>query len=496
MPFYGRALLALFAGGLTPLAFAPFHWWPLILVTPALLFLLLKDQTIKQSTWLGWLFGLGLFGTGVSWVYVSIHTFGGTPMVFAVLMTAAFAAGLALFFALQTYLYARWFSRPGFTVAGFIGTWILFEWLRSWVFTGFPWLYLGYALLDTPFDATAPIGGVWLVSLISVTLSTCFCALLTTREIAQRILCAITISVLCLTPLLERDWTSPVGKPFDVDVVQANIPQNQKWDPSYLPDFLMRYVNLTHEQTRAPVVVWPETAIPALFSEASPYVYMLISEMEKDGRTLISGIPSLELDAESPDGYRMYNSLAVLTGDGDLYHKQRLVPFGEYVPFQDVMRKIGGFFDLPMSSFSLPAPEQDPLNTDSMAIAAAICYEIAYPELVRVMAMKSDWLVTVSNDTWFSHTIAPAQHLQIAQMRALENGRWLVRSTNNGLTAIIDDKGKVSMQIPPYQEAVLHGSIQKRTGITPYQRWGVAPVLVISFVLLMIAYGWRKNRAQ
>jgi apolipoprotein N-acyltransferase len=483
-----RALSALIAGALTPLAFAPFDLWPLIFITPAILYSLIRHTSVKQSLWYGWVFGVGFYGVGVSWVFRSIHDFGGTPLLLAVLMTALFALGLALFFMLQTYLYARWFSRKGFSVAGFVGTWMFAEWLRSWFLTGFPWLYSGYALIDTPFSALAPMGGVWLVSFVCVTISACLVNLFTAKTLPQRALCAATITVLCALPLLDREWTQPKGEPFDVDIVQANIPQDLKWNPNYLPDFLMRYVNITQEQTRAPVVVWPETAVSAIYSEASPYLFPLLQQFDQDQRILISGIPSLEFNPQAPDGYDVFNSLAVLTGDGDVYHKQRLVPFGEYVPFQALLRKLGGFFDLPMSSFSLPAPGQGPLEAGHMKVSAAICYEIAYPELVRETAQDSDWLITVSNDTWFSHTIAPDQHLQIARMRALENGRWLVRSTNNGLTALIAPDGKISMSIPAYKEGVLHGTIQSRNGHTPYQRWGLWPVAVMALALLLLAF--------
>ena len=233
-------------------------------------------------------------------------------------------------------------------------------------------------------------------------------------------------------------------------------------------------------------------AIPSLLSSAKPYLHKLLTQLEQDNRSLITGLPSIERDAEHPNGYRAHNSLALLTGKTDIYHKQRLVPFGEYVPIESYLRGLIEFFNLPMSSFSLPAQPQTTLTLGSSRIAAAICYEIAYPELVRKLSTDSDWILTVSNDTWFSHSLAPAQHMQIARMRALENGRWLVRSTNNGLTAIVDPYGDITAQAPAYQKAVLSGSVENRSGTTPYQTYGVAPVLLFS--VLLIAGGFTRRQ--
>lgn len=491
-----RALTALICGALTPLAFSPFDFWGLIFIAPGILFLLLKDLTPKKSAWVSWCFGTGFFGTGVSWVYVSIHTYGNAPIWLASLMTLAFAMGLALTFALQGWCYAKWLSRTTLAGAGFIGLWILFEWCRSWFLTGFPWLYLGYALIDSPFKFWAPIGGVWLLSLTVLCLSIATISLLTTRHTPQRIALAVIITLPCLGFFLPKDWTQASGQIQEMDIVQANIPQQLKWNKNYLPELLNIYSQMTLEKTRAPLIIWPETAIPSLLPSAKPYLYRLLVQLEQDNRSLISGLPSIERDAEHPNGYRAHNSLALLTGNTDIYHKQRLVPFGEYVPIENHLRGLIEFFNLPMSSFSLPAQQQTTLKFGSSSIAAAICYEIAYPELVRKLSTDSNWILTVSNDTWFSHSLAPAQHMQIARMRALENGRWLVRSTNNGLTAIVDPYGNITAQAPPYQQAVLTGSVENRSGVTPYQKYGVTPVLLFSLLLIVICFIRRQKESS
>ncbi len=488
-----RALISLFCGALTPLAFAPFNLWLLILITPGILYLLLQDLSPRKAAWISWCFGTGFFGTGVSWVYVSIHTYGNASVLLASFMTLTFTMGLALTFAIQGWCYAKWLSASRFSSAGFIGIWILFEWLRSWFLTGFPWLYLGYALIDTPLKFWAPLGGVWLLSLTTLCISIGIIQLIKARNTTQRIAWAVMISLPCLALILPKNWTHTSGHRQQIDIVQANIPQQLKWDKNYLPEFLKIYSQMTLQKTQAPLVIWPETAIPSLLSSAKPYLSELLYRFEKDNRSLITGLPSLEADSEHPDGYRAHNSLALITGKTDIYHKQRLVPFGEYVPMEAYLRGMIEFFNLPMSSFSLPAKTQTRLEVGTMKVAAAICYEIAYPELVRQLSTESDWILTVSNDTWFSHSLAPAQHLQIARMRALENGRWLVRSTNNGLTAIIDPYGDITAQAPAYQQAVLKGSIEKRSGTTPYQKFGVAPVLIFSLLLIAGSVNRRKK---
>lgn len=482
-----RWLIALISGALTPLALAPVNLWPLALLTPAGLYYALSQQP-NRGFGLGWLFGIGLYGAGASWVYVSIHTYGDTPALLAALMTAAFVVAIGLFFALQGWCFSRFFAHKKHPMLAFIGLWIVFEWLRSWFLTGFPWLYLGYSLTDTPFSDLASIGGVWLLSLLVLCISLLLLQLVSAPQ--QRKQSAALLSICLLSALPTLQWTHSKGEQA-IDIVQANIPQNLKWNREYLPDFLARYRTLTQEQTQASVVIWPETAIPALMRHAFPYLDTLLENFDQNGRILISGVPALEPDQQHPNGYRAHNSLAVLTQTPNIYHKQRLVPFGEYVPFEAQLRGLIAFFNLPMSGFSLPAEPQGHLQVGTQQVAAAICYEIAYPELVRSSALNSDWILTVSNDTWFSHSLAPAQHLQIARMRAIENGRWVVRSTNNGRTALISPNGTLTTQIPPYQTAVLSGTIELMNGTTPYQHLGVAPVLLLS--LLMLGLGTRKR---
>ncbi|RTE66959.1 apolipoprotein N-acyltransferase [Amphritea opalescens] len=481
-----RVLLSIIAGALAPLSLAPFDYWYLGGVSVALLFTLLHHCSPRAGAWLGWCYGLGFFGSGVSWVFVSIHEYGNASTLLAGAMTALFVAALAILFAIQIWLYTRLYRN----LIGFCALWILFEWLRSWLLTGFPWLYLGYGLVDTPLAVFAPLGGVWLLSLYVVLTATLLVTFV--KRLKQPLQAATILMVLGLPWVaieqnqIPSNWTTPVGEPLKVMVVQADIPQQLKWSPSQLETILQTYVNLSQDSDKVDLLVWPETAIPSFYRTAKTMLSPLITYLESNDTALISGIPSIYRDPEAPKGRRYTNSLTLFAGGSGSYDKQRLVPFGEYVPLENQLRGIIDFFDLPMSEFSLGAPNQPLLEAAGSQIAPFICYEIAYPELVREQSLESDLLLTVSNDTWFGHSSAPAQHLQIARMRALETGRWLIRSTNNGISALISPEGKINTTIPAYEQAVMIGEVRRMQGLTPYQEWGIKPLQIVIGLLLFI----------
>ncbi|WP_296057454.1 apolipoprotein N-acyltransferase [uncultured Amphritea sp.] len=491
-----RVILCTFAGAIAPLSLAPFDYWYLGGVSVALLFIVLHNCSPRAGGWLGWCYGLGFFGTGVSWVFVSIHEHSSASGLLAGSMTALFVAALALLFALQGWLYTRFFRN----VAGFCALWIVFEWLRSWLFTGFPWLYLGYSLIDTPLATFAPLGGVWLISLYVVLTST---LIVTFVKRLQRPLQAATILMVIGLPLvaiqqneIPQSWTSPVGEPVSVMVVQANIPQQRKWQRSELENILQTYVDLSLDSDKVDLLIWPETAIPTFYQKARVILSPFTEMLEKSDTSMISGIPTVYTDPEQLRGKRYTNSLTLFSGGSGNYDKQRLVPFGEYVPLERQLRGIIDFFDLPMSEFSLGAPDQPLLAAAGSQIAPFICYEIAYPELVRQQSLTSDLLLTVSNDTWFGHSSAPAQHLQIARMRALETGRWLIRSTNNGISALVSPDGKISATVPQYEQAVMTGEVQRMQGLTPYQEWGIRPLQVVTALMLLFGLLTAPRRRQ
>lgn len=490
-----RLVLAIIAGAIAPLSLAPFDYWYAGAISVALLYLLLHNSTARAAGWLGWSYGLGLFGVGVSWVFVSIHEHGNAPETLAGGMTAAFVAALALIPAIQCWLFRRFF----FNAIGFIALWVGFEWLRSWLFTGFPWLYLGYGLLDTPLAVFAPIGGVWLLSFYVVlcgTLAITFFKRLNhpLQSAAVLVLLALPWVAIHLDEVPDQ-WTEVHDEPLTVMLVQANIPQQAKWRRDQLEGILQRYVDLSMDADQVDLLIWPETAIPTFYNSAVFMLSPLIRYLNDSNTAMISGIPSVFDDPTAPRGKRYQNSLTIMTGGSGRYDKQRLVPFGEYVPLEDQLRGLIDFFDLPMSEFSRGNAKQPPLAVKDSQIAPFICYEIAYPELVRQNSLDSDILLTVSNDTWFGHSIAPAQHMQIARMRALETGRWLIRGTNNGITGLINPHGQITATIPQYEEAVLVGTVEKRTGQTPYQQFGAQPLQIALCLMLLFALFTRPRRS-
>lgn len=477
-------LLMFLAGALATLGFAPFEWPAFTLISVASAYLIIEHPKIARlSVWrLGWTYGAGFFGASVSWVYVSIHQHGGMHAIPAALLTLLFCAGLGLLFALQFGLYRRLFSRAN--PIAFAAIWIGFEWLRSWLLTGFPWMLLGYAWIDTPIAKLAPIGGVWLVSSVAVTLGLLIAIAVQHR---RTIWLGAAISLFLLPNLIALQPIDTSDRRIDIALIQPNIEQSLKWQQAFFEEHITQLAELSLEAENAQWIIWPETAVPRLINRAFETLGPWINQFDSRNQILVSGFPRREWD-DSQERWIYLNSLGTLTGYPSLYDKQRLVPFGEYIPLESWLRGLISFFDLPMSSFSLPDKPAANLQIGDQAVAPAICYEIAYPELVREGIQRGAGLIlTLSNDTWFSGSHAPAQHMQIARMRALENHRWLIRATNNGQTAVVDPWGEITASIPSYQSGVLNTSVWPSYETTVYQRFGVAPVLAFWAALLILS---------
>jgi len=490
-------LLAPLAGALVTLSLAPFDIWPAGILSCALYAWLLSTCTPGQGLWRGWLYGLGLFGTGVSWVYVSIHDHGNASVPLAAGLTAFFCAGLALYQAFFAWSYVR-FVRPlpGGMLVGFPALWVLVEWFRGWFLTGFPWLYLGYAHVETSLSGWGPITGVLGLSFIVALSGTSL--FLAWRS--RKLITAVTYSVILGTlwgggeVLKSTQWVAPASeKPLEVAIVQPNVPQEHKWDPSWYGAILDQLRETTGPLLGRDLVIWPESAVPNYYQRAQDFLQPMAGLAEAAHTTLITGIPY------RPAGSSKYYNSVVALGFGEgVYHKRRLVPFGEYVPLEDLLRGLIDFFDLPMSAFS-PGPEyQKPLRAGAYRIAPFVCYEIVYGGMVARSARDADLLITVSNDTWFGHSIGPWQHLQIAQMRGSENGRYVLRGTNNGISAIIDHQGRIVSRTNQFEKAVLKGQAEVMLGSTPFASFGNVPILAAcagGLLLMWVMYiaFWRDD---
>lgn len=480
-------LAMLLSGVAATLSFAPFGFWPLSLVAVALLNIALEKCSPRRAWALGWFFGVGLFGSGVSWVYVSIHKYGFTSAPLALIFTAAFCGLLALIPALAAFIYCRW-VRAGLAgrILGFAALWLLSEWLRVWLLTGFPWLYLGYAYIDTALAGWAPVGGIFLVSLIVYFSGACLAQAIY-RKRWSLLLAPLALWVLGYS-LQQQSWTQPTGDTLRIAAVQANITQDQKWLPENYRPTLERYDRMTQPLLgKHDLIIWPEAAIPNYYHVAKPFLDTMAAFAEDEGSALLTGIPY-----RSPEG--VYNAVVVLTGGSGLYAKQKLVPFGEYVPLEYWLRGLIRFFNLPMSNFSKGPPQQAPLLINGQRIAPFICYEVVYPDFLIKQMNNAHLLLTVSNDAWFGRSIGPKQHFQMARMRALETGRPLIRATGTGITAVIDERGRVTKRIPAFSPGVLSADVPSFEGRTPFLRFGSLPILLLCVGLLLVALAIRPKR--
>ncbi|MDT8309993.1 MAG: apolipoprotein N-acyltransferase [Methylophaga sp.] len=479
--------LVLLGGALLPLAFAPFYWYPLAIVSLILLFASWRDVTANQAFKRGWLFGLGMFGVGVSWVYVAIHEFGQASWLLAGGLTAGFVAFLALLPALLGYLIKSLQSKrlngTDYLLLLPAG-WVAFEWFKSWFLSGFPWLEIGTAQIDGPLAGVIPVLGVygasWLVALTAG-------LLLTAWQHKQWLWLLPAIVIWPVSFALNNvQWTVATGEPLQVSMIQGNIDQAIKWDPDQLRETLQLYARLSAQNWDSDLIIWPENAATAFYHQIDEgFLLPLAKQAAVHNSELLIGLPVLDADGE-----RYYNSMAKLAEAPDFYHKKQLVPFGDYVPFE-TLRGLIAFFDLPMSGF-VPGPAQQPLiEAAGQQLGISICYEDAFTEEVRATLPEASLLVNATNNAWYGDSFAPHQHLQISRSRALEGGRPVLRVTTNGISAFIDHKGQLAEQSPQFQQAVITGNVQPRQGATPYVRFGQLPLMGLLLVLLA---GWAYYR--
>jgi apolipoprotein N-acyltransferase len=488
--------VAALIGALTPLAFAPYQIWPIAILSVSLFLGLLHNQSRKKATFIGFAWGAGLFGFGISWVHVSIDTFGGMPKVASFFLMFMLVCYLALYPALFAWSLTRFLAKstPITFILGSAILWLIWDWARGWVLTGFPWLQLGYSQIDSPLSSLAPIGGVDLVTFALVIISASITAFLIHKRWMFSI---IPIGLFVLSLLLSSiDWVIPdETRSKSVALIQGNIDQSKKWLPTERWPTMMKYMDLTRENWDADIIIWPEAAIPAFEREVQSFLYSVDAAAKLNESAVITGVVTYNDDLE------YYNSVIALGqtpyGDYDYqthhrYHKHHLLPFGEFVPLESLLRPLAPLFNLPMSSFSRGDYVQENLIANNQAMTPALCYEIIFNELVRANTTdETDYILTLSNDAWFGQSIGPLQHMEIARMRALELGKPVVRSTNNGVTAVTDHTGKITAQIPQFVTAVLKADVTPTDGKTPYLTYGTIPMKVLFALVVVVFVGGR-----
>ncbi|MGQ0658647.1 MAG: apolipoprotein N-acyltransferase [Chromatiales bacterium] len=491
----GRAIgdaLALLAGAALPFAFAPFGLFPLAILSQALLYFCWCNATPARALWRGWLYGVGQFGIGVSWVQVSIHQFGLPILAFSVSVTVVLVLFLALYPALVGWVAIRWFNAPSrWLILGVMpALWTLGEWVRGWLFTGFPWLNLGYSQIDSPLAAYAPVAGVYGVSL-AVAVSAGALVLLFAERLRPLIVLAMIWAIAVALSLLQ--WSMPTTVPLKVALIQGGIEQSLKWDPALRDQTLDHYMRLTQPYWGSDIVIWPETAIPAFGSEVKGFLAGLDERAVKSDTDMLLGIAIDERD-ESGRLTDYYNSIISLGRAVGRYDKRHLVPLGEYPPLEPILMPLLRLLSIPMSDFTAGRHEQPRLQAAGLRIGGSVCYEDAFGEEVIDSLPEAQLLVNVSNDAWFGDSLAPHQHLEIARMRALETARYLLRATNNGISAIIDPRGKVAARSPQFSPYALSGEIRGHDGATPYARVGNWPVVMLLLAMLALSRAAGERR--
>ena len=484
-------LLLLLVGASTTLAFSPFNLWIFALIAPAILFLFWSAVSWKRAFLQGLFFGIGFFATSVSWVYIPCRM-GGLSVLLAGLATGFFVLIMALFIACNGLLANGLFKAKNSSrlLLVYPVSWVVFEWLRSVVLTGFPWVFLGYSQLNTPLSGFAPLASVYAVSFACVLISASAVGLL----LYSKRMKVLTFGLIVLIAgagfaLKQIAWTHKIGKNIRVTVIQGKIAPTLKWRPNWLVDTLTIYNTLTIAHFKdSDLIIWPENAMPDFEQQLKPYLNILTPELKKYHLGLISG---MLIAGKNESIY--YNGARGFGLAKGMYRKHHLVPFGEYILFEGVLGKLLDFLDIPMSHFSKGPLKQPHMSFNALKMALFICYESAYPEQVRAALQSADFIVTLTDDGWFGASIGPEQHAQMNQMRALETGRFMINATNDGITNIVLPNGQVLVSVPRFVRVALQGKVYAMTGETPWIRFGLMPLWIL-FALLIIVAILRRNK--
>ncbi len=488
-----QLILSLAAGAAYPLGFAPFNAWLISIVSLAIIFLVWLHAGKKTAMWSALLFGLGAFGVGVSWVYVSMVNFGNMVPIMAAIAVLLFALILSSFIVALAWLERTLFSgyrqiiRLLFCLPAL---WVMFEYLRGVVLSGFPWLQLGYVTVGTSFAGWASISGVLLSSYVLSVIAGVIALCYVDRRSKTWLSSAISLFGLGIVSWLisQIAWTETAGAPLDVTLIQADIPLSEKWQPENRPLIMQTYLAASQAAIDTDLIIWPEGALPMAYDQIPKSYLEQLNELEA---SLIFGV--VKRDKGGGEG-KVYNALALLNGaEPQLYRKHHLVPFGEFFPFKFALGWIFESLNIPMSNFNSGAALQDNLSLKHLKILPTICYEDAFPEDWRKRAREANVILNISEDAWFGDSFAPHQRLQMARMRAVEFGRPVIRVSNSGLSTIINADGSTDAVSPQFQPALFNSPVLPMQGETPYMRFGQWPLW--GWFSLCFAVIWGRRRA-
>lgn len=471
-------------GALATLGFAPFDYYGLTLLALVGLLALWWDASWRRAAWRGWLFGLGHFGTGIYWVLISTHEFGGAPLAAAIFLLLLLTAVLALFPALVGLLAGvmRGLPRPLWALVFVPAGWLFAELARATIGTGFPWLSMGYALTTAPVPDLPPLVGVYGLGALLVAaagaLLLLFRGSLTARAVSVALIAAAPVVLWWLPP--AASWTRPAGESLPMAILQGDVAQDRKWHPEALGPTKDKYRRLS-ESVEARLVIWPEAAIASLLAREREYMQAIDERAGELGRTELVGILDYDRNKDA-----FYNAMFALGIDDGRYYKRHLVPFGEYFPVPDFLRPLLDGVNMRFSSFAHGPENQDLIKVEGVPLSLSICFEVVFPREIRKALPEAGILVNVTNDAWFADSTAPHQHLQIARMRAMETGRPLLRAANTGISAVIAADGRIHKRTPQFEVATLEATVQPRAGVTPYVLYSNGPLWALSIALCVL----------
>ncbi|WP_297447880.1 apolipoprotein N-acyltransferase [Ferrovum sp.] len=487
---------ALLAGCLAVTGFAPYHVWPAPLLSLSVLGLLWHGCPHgRNAGWIGWFWGLGFFGTGIHWIEISLHEFGGMPLPLAYALIFLFSAFLAFFPALVGRWSWRFHDRP--TSRWLLVTpalWTLSEWVRSWFLSGFPWLSLGYAATPKgPLAGFTPVLGVFGASAATVLgAGLLTLALLSLRHHRSALASFLALGMLLASGLVLKrlPWVHPVGQPIAVNLLQGNIPQDMKFMAESRGLIMQRYNTLLFNSTGR-LILLPESALPYLRQQMPEgYSESLETFGYENNSDILVGLFS------EPEPGQYYNSVFSF-GHSPMqaYHKVHLVPFGEFIPLSNLLSPlIHTVLNIPLDDQQRGNPAQPPLRVGGQWVGVDICYEDAFGDEIRQVLPQATLLANFTNDAWFGSSIGPEQHLQMAQTRALETGRPMLRVTNTGVTALIGAHGEILERAPRAEIFNLGGNISGYGGVTPFVLVGNYGILALCALALILSLRWRPLR--
>ena len=480
-------LLYFLAGCILPLAFAPINAWPIAIISLYVFCKLITQVSIKHVFWHGLLFGIGYFSVGVSWVFISIHDYANTNVTLAIIITGIFVLILALYIAI-TAVVSKYLSnlfKSSIKYNSIIilpSTWLMLEILRSWLFTGFPWVLIGYSQINSPLIGYAPIVSVYGISFLTLVTSSIIYHVITNKSYI--LLTIVLIIWLFGWHINKINWTNPVNNlPINLSMIQGNIQPNNKFlleDPYKTNWDLYSKPAIQQFKQGINLVIWPESSLTVPLPYSKSFIQNLDNIAKQYNATIILGLPIKVTNRE-----KYHNSILAIGANHARYGKTKLVPFGEYLPLSKYLRGIINLFAIPMSDFIPAAIQQNAFNLKDYVLLPLICYEMAYPEFVRSKIEKYsvNAIVTISEDGWFGNSWGPHQHLDIARMRAIETGRYVLRATTSGISAVIHPQGKVLAKSPQFKKHILTSKFYSYTNSTPWVSFGAYPWLLLLGIL-------------